>query len=362
VDNHLRRLDAEIQILATDRDAALDQAAQLTRELDDARARAERLRVQVRSLVSPPQSIQGMSERMRSMLRLAEDEAGEMLSQAELEVAQRRREAEVHAAEVLAAAQKEAADLLAESRAEAERSAAEINRARAELEADTAAARERLAVDRKTAIDQIAAERDRSTREREAAWAKSESRRTMIEEDYTIAKDRRRAEALAQLSAEQKRLQMQVEATRARTAKEAHSQLEQARLAARQEVERAHAAAQTITAEARRQLRGLLELRGRILAQLGGTRSALDESLAALAPLPEELQGADPNAPAAEPASVDPADATAPAPASAPPTDVGPSRPPSGDGQRPTRPSPRDRAKVPQPARVSARRTAVDHG
>ena len=83
VDNHLRRLDAEIQILATDRDAALDQSAQLARELDDARARAERLRVQVRSLVSPPQSVQGMSERMRSMLRLAEDEAGEMLSQAE---------------------------------------------------------------------------------------------------------------------------------------------------------------------------------------------------------------------------------------------------------------------------------------
>ena len=89
VDTHLRRLDAEIQILATDRDAALDQSAQLARELDDARARTERLRVQVRSLVSPPQSVQGMSERMRSMLRLAEDEAGEMLSQAEHEVKRR---------------------------------------------------------------------------------------------------------------------------------------------------------------------------------------------------------------------------------------------------------------------------------
>ena len=61
VDNHLRRLDAEIQILATDRDAALDQSAQLSQDLDDARARAERLRVQVRNLVNPTQSVQCMS-------------------------------------------------------------------------------------------------------------------------------------------------------------------------------------------------------------------------------------------------------------------------------------------------------------
>ena len=64
-DTGLRRLDAEMRILATDRDAAVDQSAQLTRELDDSRARAERLRAQVRTLVSPQQSVQGMSERMR---------------------------------------------------------------------------------------------------------------------------------------------------------------------------------------------------------------------------------------------------------------------------------------------------------
>jgi len=61
VEAHLRRLDAEIRILTTDRDAAVDQSEQLTRELDDSRARAERLRAQVRTLVSPQQSVQGMS-------------------------------------------------------------------------------------------------------------------------------------------------------------------------------------------------------------------------------------------------------------------------------------------------------------
>ena len=82
VEAHLRRLDAEMRILTTDRDAAVDQSAQLTRELDDSRARAERLRAQVRTLVSPQQSVQGMSERMRSMLRMAEDEVAEMLQRA----------------------------------------------------------------------------------------------------------------------------------------------------------------------------------------------------------------------------------------------------------------------------------------
>jgi hypothetical protein len=36
VDAHLRRLDAEIRILVADRDAAVDQAAQLGRDLEEA--------------------------------------------------------------------------------------------------------------------------------------------------------------------------------------------------------------------------------------------------------------------------------------------------------------------------------------
>ena len=364
VDTHLRRLDAEIQILATDRDAAMDQSAQLARELDEARARAERLRVQVRSLVSPPQSIQGMSERMRSMLRLAEDEAGEMLNRADQEIAQRRRDAEAHASELLATARKEAAALHAESRSESDRAAEEIAKARAELEAEITAAREKLAADRTAAAEQIVTDRQRAKRERDAAWAKSESRRTMVEEDFTIAMDRRRSEALTSLTAERERLQRQVEQSRARTAAEARSQLEEARRAARQELDRAHASAQTITAEARRQLRQLLELRSRILEQLGGTRSELDESLAALAPLPEELQPAAGNAPPPDPTTTADTDVLAPvdtATVASPATE--PNRPPAvATGPRdPSRPPSRERTKGPRPARVAAARSAVDH-
>jgi len=99
VDAHLRRLDAEIRILVADRDAAVDQAAQLGRDLEEARLRADRLRTQVRTMAARPSDVQGMSERMRTMLRLAEDEVAR---QARTEIA---------------AAQESARHMIAEARA-----------------------------------------------------------------------------------------------------------------------------------------------------------------------------------------------------------------------------------------------------
>src|SRR6185312_11519329 len=120
VDAHLRRLDAEIRILVADRDAAVDQAAQLGRELDEARLRADRLRTQVRTMAARPSDVQGMSERMRTMLRLAEDEVADMLRRADAEVARRLGETDANAGSVLGAAQYEAAQIRDAARAEAE--------------------------------------------------------------------------------------------------------------------------------------------------------------------------------------------------------------------------------------------------
>src|SRR5690349_22541234 len=111
VDAHLRRMDAEIRILVADRDAAVDQAAQLQRELDEARLRADRLRTQVRTMAARPSDVQGMSERMRTMLRLAEDEVADMLRRADAEVARRLGETDATAGSVLGAAQHEAGQI-----------------------------------------------------------------------------------------------------------------------------------------------------------------------------------------------------------------------------------------------------------
>ncbi|ALE85020.1 hypothetical protein [Pseudonocardia sp. HH130629-09] len=53
VDGHLRRLDAEVRMLAADRDAAVAQNTRLSRELDDARTRAEAMQQQVNRLAGP---------------------------------------------------------------------------------------------------------------------------------------------------------------------------------------------------------------------------------------------------------------------------------------------------------------------
>jgi chromosome segregation ATPase len=280
VDAHLRRLDAEIRILVADRDAAVDQSLQLARELDDARVRAENLRTQVRTLVTAPQSVQGMSERMRSMLRLAEDEVAEMLSRAQTEVGRRTHEADLAAAQIVATAREEADAIRTASRAEAERAAQELAQARAELDAERKATTEQLTAERAAVARQIAAERAQAEQDRSRVWAESESRRALIEEDFTIAMDQRRSEALAGLDDERLDALAEIETLR-----------ESAATAARDQVAQAREQARVLVAEAERGVAALVALRGRIAEQLGSTRSVLERSLAALGPWPEELPG-----------------------------------------------------------------------
>src|SRR4029450_11980172 len=144
---HPRRRGAESRTLATDRDAAVGQSAHLPRELDDSRARAERLRAQVRTLVSPQQSVQGMSERMRSMLRMAEDEVAEMLQRANNEVTKNLHDAEQKAAGIVEEARAEADAIRMQSKADAEAAEEADTRRRGELEAGEHAPHARLHAD-----------------------------------------------------------------------------------------------------------------------------------------------------------------------------------------------------------------------
>jgi cell division septum initiation protein DivIVA len=274
VDAHLRKLDAEFRIVTTDRDAAVDQAAQLTRELDDARARAERLRSQVRTLVSPPQTVQGMSERIQSMLRLAEDEVGEMLSRAETEVSKRLHDAEQRAAQIVAAARAEADEERAVARAEVKASEQACERARAELDAERWAAEETLAALARS-----------EARERAEAWRESELKRQRVEEDFAIAMDQRRSEALASLAAERAESSRAIEKTRAAANTEAQHT-----------IEAAEEKAQWILTKAERDVAELTELRYRLLEQLRDAHVELDRSIETLAALPERAQEGSPDA------------------------------------------------------------------
>jgi vacuolar-type H+-ATPase subunit H len=320
VDTHLRTLDAHISILVADRNAALEQAGQLARELDESRVRAEKLRAQVRTLVSPGQNVQGMSERMRAMLRLAQDEVTEMLSGAATEVTRRITESEGQATQIVAAAKAEAESTLNAARteaettltaarteadttlnaarteaettvsaakadagatlgaatAESERLTQELARARAEFDVERRTSQEQLAAERREVEQMLAAELEKAEQERARAWAESETRRTVAEEDFTLALDQRRSEALAAIAAE-------------RT--EAHRQSEELReLAAqrfREEEARAKEMGRAVVGDAEQRFGELIELRKRISEQLSDARVVLDRTLEKMTATPE---------------------------------------------------------------------------
>ena len=342
VDTHLRTLDAHVSILVADRNAALEQAGQLARELDESRVRAEKLRAQVRTLVSPGQNVQGMSERMRAMLRLAQDEVTEMLSGAASEVTRRLTDSESQAKQIVVtakaeaeasldaarseaettltsarteaeatltaarteaestlssarvdadatvsnaranaettvhAAKAEADAALSAARAESERMSGELAVARAEFEAERRTSLEQLAAHQREVEQTLAAEREAAEQERARAWAESETRRTTAEEDFTLALDQRRAEALATIAAERR---------------EAHRQTEELReLAAqrfREEEIRAKEMGRAVVGDAEQRLDELIELRKRISEQLSDARVLLDRTLEKMTATPE---------------------------------------------------------------------------
>ena len=128
-------------------------------------------------LVSPPQSVQGMSERMRSMLRLAEDEVAEMLQRANNEVTKNLHDAEQKAAGIVEEARAEADAIRMQSKADAEAAEEADTRRRAELEAAESAHHERLAASRETAEREIAEARARLAAEQQEHAEASTARR-----------------------------------------------------------------------------------------------------------------------------------------------------------------------------------------
>ncbi|GAC80024.1 MULTISPECIES: hypothetical protein [Gordonia] len=88
VTDHIRRLDAELQMMAADRDSAHASADQLHERLEQARAQVHSLQRDVDTLSVPPTTVAGMTERVSRMLQLATDEAAELRANAREEAAE----------------------------------------------------------------------------------------------------------------------------------------------------------------------------------------------------------------------------------------------------------------------------------
>src|SRR6195952_1429428 len=298
VEEHLDRVEADLRILTADRDAAVAQASELARALDRTGAHVEELRAQIDRLAAPPDSMEGLSERLQRMLRLAQDEAREMRSSAEQAARRTREEADERARRTVADADERAHRTLTEADEHARRTVAEADeQARATLDESRRQAREMHAAaeaeaaevrtrydagvednDRRrgdmedehrtlmeTARAEAARIRGEAETERRRLDEESRARRVQIEEDFEIAMASRRTESMRVL---------------ARSEADARSRAETQLRDAAQESSRRLREADTEVAETRR-------LRTRVTNQLATLRESLAE-LPGLDAFPDE--------------------------------------------------------------------------
>lgn len=178
VEEHLERLDSDLRLIAADRDAAVSQAGDLARQMERARSQIDELRAKVDRLSQPPTTLEGLSERLQGMLRLAQEEASDTKARAEADAGQIRARAETDANTL---------------RNRYERLIAEVDGRRVELENE-----HRELVEKSTA--ELAAKVKKADAERIKADEEAQARRIQIDEDFEIAMAARRTESMKALA------------------------------------------------------------------------------------------------------------------------------------------------------------------
>jgi cell division septum initiation protein DivIVA len=181
VEEHLERLDSDLRLIAADRDAAMSQAADLARQMERARHDLDDLRGQVNRLSLPPTSLEGLSERLQRMLKLAQEEASDTRARAETDAVHVRSRAEADGAAL---------------RNRYQNLIAEVDGRRVELETEHRELVEKSQADFATRIKQAEDERVK-------ADADAEARRNQIDEDFEIAMAARRTEAMKALATQE---------------------------------------------------------------------------------------------------------------------------------------------------------------
>ncbi|TDQ65280.1 DivIVA domain-containing protein [Actinomycetospora succinea] len=301
VEEHLDRVEADLRILTADRDAAVAQATELARALDHHRAHVEDLRAQVDRLSAPPDTMEGLSERLQRMLRLAQDETRSMRDEAADASRRIREEADEYARRTMNGADEHARKTAAEAEQRARQTLAETDeQARAALEEARGEAR--------AILERAEAEADQARHRYDDGLADNERRRHAMEEEHRNLMDAARAEAAhVRQEAEQERERLDTEgrATReqvendfavamAARRREAMRQLEADEKASR---ERADKYVGDASEEARRRLReadaevaDMKRLRDRVGQQLNSLRAALG-ALPTVESFPDEAPG-----------------------------------------------------------------------
>jgi chromosome segregation ATPase len=267
VEESVQRRNEQLAAAASARDSALEEVRALNRQLDVSRAetkstasamaevRAElnRLRGHVAELSTIPNTVDGMSERLQQMVRIAQDEVNEMRSRAT-----------TNATHVLTLAQAEADELR-------ERSLAERN----EFEAERRTAEEALRNQLEESQARLAQLRNDSDGQKARLDAEMAQRRAQAEEEFAVEIDSRRSGLLEELAS----LEARQRAEAARIV-EAASQDARSRVAnASSEAQRLQVDARQDVSAAQRELEELRSLQHQVSEQLTSVRALLDWTL-----------------------------------------------------------------------------------
>lgn len=264
VDEALREVRDRLSAVVAERDQLVGQNAVLDQRLEERRVeirqlRAENgrtrteldeLRAQIADLSAVPTTVDGMSERLQTMLRVAQDEVNEMRSRATAGAAQLLALAEAEAAEMRERSQTEHRENEAR-RHEAE----EIVRGRLAASESRLADLEREADDRQARLDAEIVER--RTAAEQALVVETERRRTALVEELAALDAAQRAEAC----------RIADSATR-----QAHARLTEAT----SQADRIQAAAREEVADRRREVEEMRRLQHHVAEQLTSVRALLD--------------------------------------------------------------------------------------
>ncbi|MFD7659443.1 cellulose-binding protein [Actinosynnema sp. NPDC059797] len=267
VRHYVASTEADLRVLAVDRDAASARAEDLARQLENARAEITVLRRQLDEVCRTPIDPLALDVRLRRMAELAHEQAAEITDRAKA------------AADHHWATAERAAGRLRERY---DRLVGELDARRRDLEAEhrevMRQAHERVAV-----MTREAELRRRELDERAAAL------REQVQADFEVAMNARRAEALADLA----RLRAAAEAEAARLVREAGARAEHVTAQAEAHAERvtaeAEAHAERVTTRAERRVEELRARREDIAESLKLAQDLLAAAAPLLDPLPEEV-------------------------------------------------------------------------
>ncbi|OQO92815.1 cell division protein DivIVA [Saccharomonospora piscinae] len=207
VDEHLSTLREELASAARHRDDATASVAELTKALSYAQKELADSKTALARMVDDPAGPAAMTERVKTMMQLAEEEIAELRAKAEQDAADTREAADAYAEKTRNKAQADAEQLAEQAAAERTRLDEEAQRQRDEQRKST---EDQLAADRERAENE-AAELRRVTEEKaDAMIAEAESRlaeaRSLRREAYEL-----RSTVLDRLTASQSALRQAVD-------------------------------------------------------------------------------------------------------------------------------------------------------